>query len=214
MRVISGIAKGKKLKLPKGESIRPTQDKVKGAIFNILGDTIIDAKVLDLYSGSGALGIEALSRGASSCTFIDKNVRYIKDNLKIVGFEARVIKTNVRLAIERLSKDNEKFDIVLADPPYKEGLVKNILSWLENSGILNNFGLIVVEHSKRETVDISPHQLKKKTGSRSFISHDRGNWCGDIARFKERRYGDTVISIFKYNPAPSSFKLPRSCRGI
>lgn len=170
MRVIAGIAKGKRLKAPKGSSVRPTLDKVKGAIFNILGNRIIEAMVLDLFSGSGALGIEALSRGASSCVFVDTQIKCIKDNLISTGLNGRVIRGNVERVIKQLAKENLRFDIVLADPPYGKELARNILSWLQISGILTNSGLIVVEHSKRELIE------KEKV--------------------REKRYGDTVVSVF------------------
>lgn len=171
MRVIAGIAKGKRLKGPKGPSVRPTLDKVKGAMFNILGERIVDARVLDLFSGSGALGIEALSRGASSCIFVDSNVRYIKDNLKTAGFSARVIRGNVAQVIKQLAKENAQFDIVLADPPYGKGMARKILYWLEINDILTNSSIIIIEHSKREVVERE--------------------------KVKEKRYGDTVISVFR-----------------
>lgn len=181
MRVIAGIAKGKKLGMPKGSSVRPTLDKVKGAIFNILGSRIVDAVVLDLFSGSGALGIEALSRGACSCVFVDTQIKCIKDNLISVGLtqslragaglSTRVIKGNVERVIKQLAKENLRFDIVLADPPYGKKIARNILSWLEISGIVANSGLIVIEHSKRELIERE--------------------------KVQEKRYGDTVVSVFK-----------------
>jgi len=170
MRIIAGINKGKRLKAPRGLSIRPTLDKVKGAIFNIIGSRITDSSVLDLFSGTGALGIEALSRGASNCVFVDKKVRYIRENLKVSGFNGRIIKSDVRSAINQLDKDGFKFDIVIADPPYKWVGVKNLLSWLKESGILAFPNLVVIEHSRF-----------------TKINHK----C-----VKEKYYGDTVVSVF------------------
>lgn len=176
-RIISGCAKGKRLKTLKGNLVRPTSDKVRGAIFNMLGDVVIGADVLDLFSGTGALGIEALSRGANGVVFVDDNPRcisVIKDNLKNTGFIAGVIRGNVNKAIKKLEKD--RFGIVFADPPYGKDMAKNLLSQLDRCGILKNFSFVVIEHYKRERIEEPPE------------------W----QRVKESRYGDTVISIYRY----------------
>lgn len=170
IRVIAGTAKGKRLKTLKGQIVRPTSSKVKGAIFNILGNAIIDAEVLDLFSGSGALGIEALSRGAKSVVFVENDPRcivVIKENLKHCGFSG-----DIYMDIKRLK--NGRFAIVLADPPYGKDMARNLLSQLDSCSILKNFSLVVIEHSKRDVIE-EPLSWKK---------------------IQEKRYGDTIISIY------------------
>jgi len=178
MRVIAGLAKGKKLKIPKTRKVRPTQDKIKGAIFNILGEKIIDSCVLDLFCGSGALGIEALSRGAKECTFVDKNTKLVRKNLDLTGFNSknkgsniRAIEQDVKRAIRILDREQKKFDIIFADPPYDSNLTRKLLSWLEESDILNSLCFIIIEHSKNEILDVE--------------------------KVKERQYGNTIVSIIK-----------------
>lgn len=173
IRVIAGIAKGKRLKTLRGETVRPTSDKVRGAVFNILGDAIIDAGVLDLFSGTGALGIEALSRGARDVAFVDNDTRCIRENLKNCGFAGDVIKGDVYKVIHKLDKN--RFNIIFADPPYGKELARNLLSQLDSCSILKNFSLVVIEHSKRDVIS-EPLPWQK---------------------IKERRYGDTVISIYE-----------------
>lgn len=129
MRVITGSARGRKLQTLAGLDTRPTSDRVKEALFNILQFELEGRRVLDLFAGSGQLGIEALSRGAVSCTFVDKNpqaVQIIKDNLRAVGLAAG---TQVLCldSIAFLSRPNDKFDVVLIDPPYAAGLYETAL---------------------------------------------------------------------------------------
>lgn len=177
IRIIAGSAKGKRLKTLNGFSVRITSDKVRGAIFNILGDAILGASVLDLFSGSGALGIEALSRGAKECVFIDNDIRcvnIIRDNLVKCGFTGKVIRGDVYEVIKRLNK--EGFDIVLADPPYGLDLARNLLLELNKYGILKKFSFVILEHSKRDRIE------------------EPLGW----QRIQRKRYGDTVISVYKY----------------
>jgi len=122
MRVISGINKGKKLYAPEGNSVRPTSDKVKEAIFNIIGPIDKEAAVLDLFAGSGSIGIEFLARGAKYCTFVDasrKSLNFVRKNLELCNFKdrARIILSDYEKAIVKLGENNEKFDYIFADPP-------------------------------------------------------------------------------------------------
>ena len=119
MRVISGLVRGKKLREPSDYSIRPTTDMVKEALFNIIQFDLEGRKVLDLFAGTGQLGIECLSRGAASVTFVDQSkdsIGIVKQNLKTCGFEARVVQAD---SISFLSRC-EKFDIILLDPPMQQ----------------------------------------------------------------------------------------------
>src|ERR1035437_9879508 len=135
MRVIAGSAKGRRLRAGKGQAVRPTADKVKGALFNILASRfdLRSAQVLDLFAGSGNLGIEALSRGVGHVTFVDEStaaVRTLRDNLRACGMEraAVVLAMPVARALAQLARQQVRFDGVLIDPPYGHGLVDRTLA--------------------------------------------------------------------------------------
>lgn len=150
IRVIAGSARRLMLKTPQGYDTRPTSDKVKETLFNILMPYIYsDSRILDLYAGSGAIGIEALSRGADRAVFVEKGreaVACIKDNLKTTRFEDKgtVINSDVMSALNRL-EGREKFDLVFMDPPYNNEYEKDVLTYLSDSSILDEDALIVVE---------------------------------------------------------------------
>ena len=123
MRVISGSARGHKLKAPEGLTTRPTTDRIKESLFNIIAGDLYQCKFLDLFSGSGAMGIEALSRGADKAVFVDKDrksISIINDNLKATRLDnkAQVLNCDVSTAVSKLKSLNEKFDIIFMDPPY------------------------------------------------------------------------------------------------
>ena len=166
MRVISGTARGLKLASLDGDATRPTLDNVKEAIFSMLFDKVRDARVLDLFAGSGALGIEALSRGASSCVFVDKNakaVKVIEDNLSKsrTKEKAHVLCTDSFDALSRLDKDGREFDIIFLDPPYAEGLLDKALSDISSLSLLSEGGIIVAESDKGTPLDIQNYKLTK-----------------------------------------------------
>lgn len=147
MRVISGHFKGKPLKSPISYNVRPTGDKVKQALFTKLQFFLQDATVLDLFSGSGALGIEALSRGAKFVYFVDKSSQSIaltKSNLSTLNCSNyKVINADYKTA---LCKFNQAFDLILVDPPYESGYYNNILSLIEQNNMLSRGGYVVCEH--------------------------------------------------------------------
>lgn len=177
MRIISGVRKGQKLVSLKRRKIRPTSDKVRGAIFNIL-ISVEGKKVLDLFAGSGALGIEALSRGAEKVIFVDDSfvsVNLIRKNLEKLGFKdkANVIKEDVLRFVR--GKNQERFNIVFADPPYGKGLCQKILEVLTERNFLDSQGVLVIEHHKKEKIE------EKK----NFIL------------LKQKKYGDTLVSFFR-----------------
>ncbi|MCM8760843.1 MAG: 16S rRNA (guanine(966)-N(2))-methyltransferase RsmD [Candidatus Omnitrophica bacterium] len=167
--------------MPRGVRIRPTQDKVREAIFNFLGD-ISGKKVLELFAGSGAFGIEALSRGVSHVTFVDNNFRCaeaIKANLDSLGISDSlydIIRANAISVLVRLSKSKDKFDIVFSDPPYHEGYAKKCLINLDSYDIVAPTGVILIEHFKKD-----------------ILTADLNNLVFD----QDRRYGDTVVSIYR-----------------
>ena len=144
MRVISGSARGRKLISPKGLDTRPTADIVKESLFNIIQFDIQGRRVLDLFAGSGQLGIECMSRGAQSAVFIDERrdaVNIIKENLKKCGFDAEVLQTDAVTYLQR----GEKFDIVFVDPPYDSEYYEIVMKNINLFDILNEGGIIIFE---------------------------------------------------------------------
>lgn len=151
MRIIAGKFKGRSLITMKDQSIRPTTDRVKESIFNLIQGYVEDAKVLDLFAGSGALGIEALSRGAESVTFADRSndsIETVNTNLKKVSGKFNIIRKDFLSTIDYLSARKEKFDIIFLDPPYKQGLDKAAIDKIDEAGILAEDGIIVVERAR------------------------------------------------------------------
>ena len=147
MRVIAGTARGTQLKTPEGMQTRPTIDRVKEALFSIIHFDLPGAKVLDLFGGTGQLGIEALSRGAASATFVDQAepaCRLIKENLRRAKLEdgAKVVRGDY---MEYLSRCREEYDIILLDPPYAEVFLENALKRIAEIDILRSGGIMVAE---------------------------------------------------------------------
>lgn len=181
MRIVGGEYRSRLIAMPKGVEMRPTQDKVRQAVFNVLGD-ISGRKALDLFAGSGAFGIEALSRGARYATFVDNNLRCaetIKDNLEslnIKGSKYDIIRTNAISVLSRLAKEEEKYDLIFLDPPYYKGLAKKCLINIDSCDILSPIGIIVAEHFRKDGL---PQDLKA------------------IVLDKQKKYGDTLITVFR-----------------
>ena len=147
MRVIAGTARGVQLKTPEGMQTRPTIDRVKEALFSIIHFDIPGAKVLDLFGGTGQLGIEALSRGAACATFVDQSdtaCKLIKENLRRTKFDqkGRVVRGDY---LEYLSRCREQYDIIFLDPPYAEVFLENALKRITEIDILQSGGIIVAE---------------------------------------------------------------------
>lgn len=155
MRVISGRARGTKLKTIESMSTRPTLDRVKESLFNILQNDITEKNVLDLFAGSGALGIEALSRGANKAYFSDSNpeaVKVIKENLTKTRFidYSKVYNMSYEKAITKMSNENVKIDIVFIDPPYRLGIAANSIKLIIQNDLLNENAIIIVETDEKE----------------------------------------------------------------
>ena len=147
MRVISGSAKGRKLISPEGQRVRPTLDRVKESIFNMLSVGIYDSCVLDLFAGSGALGIEALSRGAKKAVFVDvssDSLKIIRQNIELTHFEDKS-DCFLRDFITYLNETTEKFDYIFLDPPYAADFLTPALSLIHKNKILNKDGIVVCE---------------------------------------------------------------------
>jgi len=179
MRVIAGTAKGHHLKFPKGAPTRPATDLVKGAIFSILENMTGDwNNVLDLFSGSGQLGIEALSRGAGWVDFVDRDQRccaIIKENLEKTGLagKAHIHCSNVAKTLTFLDKE---YDIILMDPPYADTTVGGIIAQLADSKLVGTATTLVVTHSPRLNLEPNYAALKQ---------------------IKEYRHGDSCIAIYR-----------------
>lgn len=163
MRIISGCFKGFLIAFPK--HIRPTQDKVRQAVFDVLAPVIRGARVLDLFAGSGAFGLESLSRGASGAWFIEKDKRckcIIDNNLGSFPLspaeqkDVKVYGNDVGRALAILEKKKEVFDIIFLDPPYHRGLAKKTLQTLYTGGILTPSGFLVIEHAQTDDLDMIP----------------------------------------------------------
>ena len=186
MRIISGQAKGRKLFSPHGQSkeIRPTSDRAREALFSILDSKIRNSRVLDLFAGTGALGCEALSRGAESVTFVDMRKQalvLIKKNICLVPEgvpRSTVIQHDLRRSLPFPAfntPDNQPFGLVFADPPYQKGLAQKILLFLDKSTVLSQKVLIIIEEIKGVELDIKLDEL--------FLD-------------KRRCYGDTCFHFF------------------
>lgn len=193
MRIISGKFKGQLLKMPKGSKIRPSSQRVKAALFNILNSRICGATLLELFAGSGNIGIEALSRGAKKVFFVEKNyscIRAIETNLKHIGIgytlrltrhtkeevSAVLLPFDVERAIKMLHQKGQRFDLVFLDPPYYQDESKNSLIKICRYDILRPHSYVIVEHNKREVL---PHLLE---GLRLIFS---------------KSYGDSILSFYK-----------------
>lgn len=190
MRIISGKGKGKRLTALSSKKTRPILDRVKESLFNILGDSILDSVVLDLFAGTGSLGIEALSRGAKRCLFVDNStnaVRVIKKNLRDTGFLKKtvVLKINAFRLAGFLKNTHIKFDLMLVAPPYKlldtdcrdRKRIFSLLDECVSREIINEKGVIVLQHHKKQMV--SQESFKQ------------------LKVIDERRYGTTQLTFLR-----------------
>jgi 16S rRNA (guanine966-N2)-methyltransferase len=179
MRIIAGKHRGKRLAPIKNTPVRPTADRTREAVFSILGNLVEDATVADLFAGTGAMGLEALSRGAKQAVFVDfnpKSLALIKKNIALLKEEARsrVIAWNLLQNAACLSAHAFNYDLIFADPPYGEHTLGTILDNLAKAGALGPEGTLVCEHDRSEPVpQDSPFELTD-----------------------QRRYGRTLISFF------------------
>lgn len=181
MRVIAGRAGGLRLQSPKGLATRPTADRVKESLFSILSPYLAGAAVLDLYAGSGALGIEALSRGANRALFVDHSSQaaaVIRRNLTHTGFadSGEVWCCAADRAIKRLARETRTFDVIFADPPYNRGLAAATVLKVGEGALLSPNGWLVVEHSLKEEMPAAAQNLILQ---------------------QQRTYGDTAVTLFR-----------------
>ena len=187
MRIIAGKARGRTLFAPKGRHTRPTQDFVRESLFNIIQRDVPDATVLDLFAGSGALALEALSRGAERAALSDRSrqaVECIQRNTDTLGFteQATILQCDWHAALERLTSADLRFDLVFLDPPYELTQYPEMTELLANRRLLADGALIVIEHRRDIRFDLSP----------SFAQRD------------VRSYGDTEIHLYTYRQGGSA----------
>lgn len=182
MRVISGNRKGLRLKSVPGQSTRPTSDKVKESIFNMIGPYFDGGIMLDLYAGSGAIGLESLSRGMEKAIFVDRDKKAIETiyrNIELAKAEkeAEVFRTEAKRALKAILKDNRKFDLIFLDPPYAKEQLHKDLAFIETNELVQENGFIVVEHSVKVAID------------ENIISFEK---------IRDEKYGDTKIIIYQH----------------
>ena len=178
MRVITGKARGVQLKTPEGQLTRPTADRVKEALFSIINFDIPSAYVLDLFAGTGQLGIEALSRGAKSAVFVDMredSCKIVRENLRRTKLEneGKVIRSDYSDYIKRC---REKYDIILLDPPYAEVFLENSLKLIAEIDILQSSGIIVTE---------------RPLGKELLFEHE------GYTRSRDYKYGNTLLTLYR-----------------
>ena len=165
MRIIAGSARGRSIEAPKGRETRPTLDRVREAMFGMIQFDIEDSFVLDLFAGSGALGLEAISRGAKQAVFCDSDrsaCAVVERNINSLGFKqsAEVHCSDCFLLIDRLSALGKRFSIVLIDPPYMAGLYERVLNALASSGIMDDGCILLIEHPRRMVLDLDDERFK------------------------------------------------------
>lgn len=181
MRVISGKVRGLKLNTPKNEDVRPTTDRVKESLFNIINPYIMESSILDLFAGTGSLGIECLSRGAKKCVFVDiskESIAIVKSNIKKarVENESVVLNLDFKDAVNKLKIQKSKFDVIFMDPPYYKNMFIDALEKIDNADLLDEDGIIVVEHDSK---DEFPENI------------------GRLEKFKAKKYGNTTLTFYK-----------------
>ena len=189
MRIIAGKFKGRRLKTPKTSAIRPTIDRVKESVFSILKNQIANARFLDLCAGSGSIGLEAISRGAASVTFVDRDsdaIQLIRFNLHLCGLDSKVHKiqlrkSSVQKAIRALGKKLESYDLIYFDQPYDSNIYEGSLRLISENQLRNRSVLIFVECSQTNGRMVEILQLG----------------VGDLRPYNKKCYGDTMLFFYK-----------------
>lgn len=184
LRIISGSLKGRRIASIPGVSTRPTPDMVREAVFSMIGAEISGCTFLELYAGTGAVGIEAISRGADYAVLVEGGQRAaetIRGNIDLCGISdrARLVKWDIEKNLDCLKKTGRKFDMVFLDPPYAINLVRKTLKNLAMSESLGNDALVIIQHSREEPVDLK--------GLEAFYETE-----------KERHYGKNLVTFLRY----------------
>jgi 16S rRNA (guanine(966)-N(2))-methyltransferase RsmD len=181
VRIISGEFRGRRLRAPDGLATRPTSDRVRESLFNIVAARVPGSRFLDLFAGSGAVGLEAISRGADEAVFVEQSRRaleQIEQNIAHCGVEdrSRIVAKDAQAALKTLAAAGEEFDLVYVDPPYDADLYLPVLRALGRSGLVASDGLVVVEFRSRERL---PDE------------------AGDLRHYRDVRYGDTTLAFYE-----------------
>ena len=181
MRIIAGVLKGRRLTAPPGATTRPTADQVRVALMDTLAPRLLGARFLDLFAGAGGVGLEGLSRGAASATFVEQDARAVaalRANVSAlgVGAVAFVRRSDVLREIPALYRAGERFDLVFLDPPYGAGLVEDALLRLGTGAVLTLDAMVVAQHFTKQA---PPERI------------------GTLAAFRARRFGETTLTFFK-----------------
>ncbi len=190
MRIVAGKFKGRRLKTIKGSEVRPTADRVKESLFRIFGEQVVDADFLDLCAGTGSIGLEALSQGARSTTFVDKNyhsIRIIESNLGMCGFDrthphVKFIHLDARKALARLGKRKAQFDLIYFDPPYASKIHESCVKQIAEANLLSSAGVLVIEHRKVQEADWIDSLI-----------------LDELILSRQERYGDTMLSFYRWH---------------
>lgn len=190
MRIVAGKFKGRRLKTLKGSEIRPTADRVKESLFRIFGEQVVDADFLDLCAGTGNIGLEALSQGARSASFVDSNyhcIRIIESNLEMCGFDrknphVRLIHLDARKALARLGKRKAEFDLIYFDPPYASQIHGSCVRQIAEANLLSPTGVLVIEHRKVQEADWTESLM-----------------LDELILSRQERYGDTMLSFYSWH---------------
>lgn len=186
MRVISGSARGRKLKSPKSSETRPIMDRVKTALFDILAPEIMGMRVLDLFAGTGAVGIEALSRGAESATFIERSPeawRLVRENLALTNLSdrAEVLRIDAFAYLQQAAATGRRFDLVYVAPPQYVNMAVRALTQLDDLPLTEPDGLVIVQIHPQERAELDTLGLKR------------------LRRYDERRYGSTLLLFYTHD---------------
>ncbi|MGB9903356.1 MAG: 16S rRNA (guanine(966)-N(2))-methyltransferase RsmD [Desulfotomaculales bacterium] len=181
IRVSAGNLKGRRLKTPVNWTGRPTTEMVKGALFNILAPVLEGSRFLDLFAGCGNVGIEALSRGARTVFFVEKDPRAVKviaENLRILSLSAfaRVMRDDVFVAVKKLGRKGERFEVIFLDPPYGRHMEVPVMEAIAKSGLLQPEGVLIAESTKREVL---PFRIN------------------GLVLVRQEKYGDTMLTFYK-----------------
>ena len=186
LRVVAGVQKGRRLKRPVGPGLRPTSARVKEALFSIIADRLPNAQVLDLYAGTGALGLEALSRGAREVVFVENqesSINVLRENIQHCSLTecCSIIAEDVEKFLTNIPSphDTKTFDLVFADPPYEISNLEPLLSKLDTAQRVAKNGFVVVEHFKKTLLPLRIGQLQQS---------------------RQSRYGDTILSFYQLIP--------------
>lgn len=183
MRIIAGRARGTRLRMVPGNHVRPTADRIKESLFSVIGPFFDGGTVLDLFAGTGALGLEALSRGADQAIFVDLSkascdtIRANVDATKMKD-QVRIMRRDARSALKTFAKQKFQFNLIFLDPPYFEKLLEPVMKWIADFQLLSEEGILIAEHTRKEFLPES---------------------VGSLVRIRELDYGETKITLYKRN---------------